>query len=309
MVLTLLTLACALRLDPVDPGDKPEDGGGTDETGEPDDSGPVDTSPPLPCDVPEVEPNNPISAAQDLPMEKWACGTFSTGDIVEVFKFDNEEGGWLRVWGRAFEIGSVADILLSVASDDGLYGASRLSNPDSTDADMVFFVDRDYTFYATLAEQYGRSGDAYRWEMMASMVKEPVEFDSTEAADNNSASTAGTVTFGDRVFGRIDSTTDVDWFAFDLPEGRTDLLIDVDAWYFGSPADTRIELFKPDGESFRESGSRADSPEGYDLDPYLSASVTEGGRWTVKIFPEPKSETGAGGGGRAYWYVLKIQEQ
>jgi len=282
------------------------DGGAADDTGTPPDTGDGGGSTDdQPCDVPEVEPNSPIADAMVIPMEQWACGTFSdASDLSEVLFFQNTEPGWIRVWSRAFDIGSLADLTLTLSSDEGTFAASRLSNPDSTDAEIIFPIEGLYGFYATLNEQYSRSGKAYYWELMGSMVKAPVEWTSTESASNDSRTTADPVADGDRIYGLMDSTIDYDWYSLEVPEGRTDIVLDIDAWFYGSPADTRIELYKPDGTLFRSNS--ASNREGfYDLDPYLSTSLTEPGVWTFKVMPEI-AENGSGGGGRAFWYVLDV---
>lgn len=309
--LIALMAACnpssCVQVDVVDPyqDGATEDGGSTtDDTG---DTGPIDTGPPPPCDVPEVEPNNPYAEAQDLPMEQWACGNFDDEDDgAEIFLFENEEAGWLRVWARAFEIGSLADITLAISSNDGPYGASRLSNPDSTDAMIVFPVDDDYEFYATLSEHYGRSGDAYTWELMASEVKAPIEWNGEESEDNDTSADANPIQHGDRIFGKMNTATDYDWYYLELEEGRSDIILNIEAWFYGSPADTRVELYKPSGSLYR-ADSYSNEGGAYNLDPYLTASPTEGGIWTVKILPEVDSEGNSeGGGGSAFWYVLDV---
>lgn len=307
--LLLLASACSIRPSTVDPGDKPstDDGGSAVDSGTVD-TGPVDTGPPLPCDLPETEPNSPYSSAMELPMEVWACGSFDdSSDSAEILFFENDEPGWIRVWARAFEIGSLADITLTLSSSDGPYGASKLSNPDSTDVTMVFPVDDEYGFYVTLAENYGRYGESYRWELMASEVKAPVEYTTQETESNDTMATANPIAHGDRIFARMDSTIDIDWFALTLPEGRSDVSLDIEAWYHGSPADTRVELYKPDGSYFAADSYNNESGA-YDLDPWMQVSPTEGGTWYVKVFPEASSEGGgSAGGGEAFWYVMDVQ--
>ncbi|MCK6506422.1 hypothetical protein L6R53_24120 [Myxococcota bacterium] len=310
--LLLLLSACnpsaCIEVTPVDPS---QDGGAADDTGPPPDdtgdTGPIDTGPAAACDVPEVEPNHPYDNAQALPMEQWACGAFGEEDDgAEIFLFENEEPGWLRIWARAYEIGSLADITLSVTSTESPYAASRLSNPDSTDVMIVFPVDDEVELYATLNEQYGRGGEAYGWNLMASQVKAPLEWTVEEQASNDSAASAQVVVDGDRVFGKMNSTTDYDWYALELPEGRSDIVVDIEAWKYGSPADIRLEFYRPDGT--RYTWDSHTSEEGaYDLDPKLTPSVTYGGTWTVKVMPEVDDQGSLeGGGGAAYWYVMDV---
>ncbi|RME24696.1 MAG: hypothetical protein D6798_10620 [Deltaproteobacteria bacterium] len=307
MVISLLLLLAACNPTAcveVPVGDPTQDGDGSavGDSGGPDDSGPVDTGPPPPCDVPEVEPNSPYSNAQDLPMEQWACGVFSDpDDLTEIFYFENDRAGWLRVWGRAFEIGSLADLTLTVAATDGPYAATRLGNPTSTDTDLIFPVDDDYGFYVTLSETYTRSGDSYRWELMASEVKAPVKWTSEEGSDNDSATRAEPITSGDRRLAFMNSTTDIDWYAIELPEGGAPVTIDVDAWYYGSPADVRAEFYEPDATTLFRAASGSTTNGANDLDPHLEPSPTEGGTWYVKVIPDS-----SGGGGAAYWYVIEV---
>lgn len=307
LALLLLTIACTLRPGVGDPGDKPDADGNTstDDTGT-EDTGPVDTGPPLPCDVPEVEPNNPYSEAQELPLEQWACGSFGdSSDAAEIFYFENTEPGWIRTWARAFEIGSLADVMLTLSSNDGPYGASRLDNADSTDVMMVIPVDDEYGFYATLNESFGLSGDEYRWEFMASEVKAPVEWSVVEDDDNDTMDDAMPVADGDRVFAKMNTSADIDWYRIELPEGRVDLTLDIDGWQYGSPADTTLFFYRSDGTKYGHSyGNSGASSGGTNADPKYDASPTSGGTWYIKIFPDVDDVGGSGGA--AYWYVLDV---
>lgn len=305
----LLFLACnrmaCVDFNPVDPGDDPT-GTDTSEPTDTGDSGGTEPTPGLPCDVPEHEPNSPYAKANVLPLEVWACGTFAKGDVSEIFYTETVEDGWLRVWSRAFEIGSLADLTLAISSSDGPYGASKIQNPDSTDATLVFPIEDTPSFYITLSEHFGRSGDPYSWELMVSSVKAPVEWTSGEVGSNDTRATAEPITSGDRRFSRIDSATDYDWYSFELGEGTHDLTLDIDAWFFGSPVDVELELYAPDG-TLEKSDSSSNEEGYYNLDPYLTATVTEAGLWTLRVQPETNDEGySLGGGGSAFWYVLDV---
>lgn len=305
----LLFLACnrmaCIEINPVDPTDDPT-GTDTNEPTDTGDGGGTEPTPGLPCAVPEVEPNSPYDLAQDLPMEVWACGTFAKGDVSEIFYTETTEPGWLRIWSRAFEIGSLADLTLAISSSDGPYGASKIQNPDSTDATLVFPIEDTLSFYITLSEHFGRSGDPYAWELMVSSVKAPVEWTSTELGNNDTRATAELIEAGDRRFARIDSATDYDWYTFELGEGTHDLVLDIDAWFFGSPADVELELYAPDGSLERTDSSSNESGY-YNLDPFMTTTVTEAGTWTLRVQPESDSEGySMGGGGTAFWYVLDV---
>ncbi len=284
------------------------DGGSQGDTAEPQDSGPIDTGPPLPCDIPEEEPNSPYGNAHEIPMEHWACGTFSDAeDISEIFYFENDRAGWLRIWTRAFEIGSLADMVLSVSSSDGPYGGSRLSNPYNTDASMVFPVDDDYGFYVTLSENFTRYGDSYRWEFMASMVKEPLEWTrDADQGDNDSIGRAEPIASGERLFAYMETSSDIDWFAFEVPTDDAYITLDIDAWFYGSPSDVQIALYKPDG-TYQEGDSASNHDGAHDLDPLLSTHLTEAGTWYAKVSPQVADANNSdGGGGAAFWYVLEL---
>ena len=50
-------------------------------------------------------------------MGSWACGVIDRAGDGEFFEVTTIEDGWIRVWTRAAEIGSTADITLAVTGD------------------------------------------------------------------------------------------------------------------------------------------------------------------------------------------------
>ncbi len=310
MTLTpLLLLACnrmaCVEIDPVDPTDDTDPIDTSEPTDSGDGGGGTEPTPGLPCDQPEREPNNPYSNAQALPMEQWACGTFDKGDLSEIFLVQTTEIGWVRVWSRAYAVGSLADLTLALSSSDGPYGASKLQDPESTDATIVFPIDETPSLYITLSEHYGRTGDAYFWELMVSSVKAPTEWTSQEGSSNDTRATAEPITSGDRRFGRIDSATDYDWYSLEVGEGVHDVTIDIDAFQYDSPADVMVELYDPSGTYYRKDSSSNESGT-YNADPLLSATLTTAGTWTFKVQPETDSSgSSLAGGGKAFWYVVE----
>jgi len=268
-----------------------------------------DGGPPPPCSVPEEEPNNSIGQAQDLPLGEWACGFMDTSGDTEVFTSDVVEDGWLRVWVRAADIGSTSDVALVVQSqmlDE--YGevlelrASSERIPGSTDALVIVPVKADTTWTFQIVDEVPSFSPTHEWELTANMTKDPTDCSAFEIEDfgantNNAITTPELVSPGDRICGTIDSSTDQDFFVLDLPEGKSSIRAQVIAWNAGSPVDTDLALYTPEGdlEVFKSVGEY-----GSDIDPILRHTTSEGGPWSLRVRPQA-------GGGRLHWYMLDLQ--
>jgi hypothetical protein len=268
------------------------------------DTGPVDTGPPPLCDWPEEEPNSTLGQAQSLPMETWACGTLETAGDFDIFRFNLENAGWVKVWVRGQDLGTSSN--LQVTLDDASYDYTTLvtSSPGSLDPKLTFPVEEANTFYVTIADQFYGYGEDYIWQLMASEAKAPVLWTGSESEPNDGIQDGQLIASGDRIFGLIDAGSDADWFLFELPEGvESTITARIEAWNYGSPINARLILY--DATASRLASSSI-GESAYDLDPILTYSVTsdateDGTLWGIKVSPRDGS-----GGGLAYWYVLDL---
>lgn len=261
-----------------------------DDTGE---------GPPPPCDVPEVEPNDTRSEAQELPMEAWACGTIATQNDADVFRFEVPEAGWLKVWARGADIGSNADLQLVLAdSDDRITGYS-VHQPNSTDPLLIVPVDEPLSLYAAVSDQFSGYGDDEIWRLIASMTKPPVSWNAEEAegldvGDNDTLATGESVESGDRVLGTVASGDDRDWYLVSLPAGiKATIEAKIEAFDYGSPLHAHIYIYDPDGNKKKGKQDATGDPE-------LSYSTSDGGDWAVLV------KSASGSGSPLYWYVLDL---
>jgi len=273
---------------------------------EEEDSGDEPLPPPSACANNELEPNGDISDAQDLPLEEWMCGIFGEPVDNDYFSFEIEEESWLRVWVRATELGSFANpraFLLD--EDDGNFSASFEDSYLSADIDRTFKLDRGRELSIALLEQElgtDQYGPDYEWRMRVSVVKSPVTWNTEEPVDedgedsNDNSATPDIVMDGDRVFGRVEKTGN-DWYALDLTDERTEVVVQTDAWIHGSPLNPEIEVEGPDGETIDYSNTH---DSGYNFDAKVSFTAQEAGRYLIRL--------GAvdGFGGLPYWYVLDV---
>jgi len=277
------------------PSDEPIDTSETEDTGE-------ENFDPPPCPVMELEPNGTFEEAQYIPMETWFCGDFHETADLDVFEFDFPEEGWLKVWVRAQDLGSTADVLVSITH--GSDTALSTFFGESTDPVLVVPVKEGMTISAAVQEQYNGFGDNHFWETMFSQIKVPVEYNLLEIDENNNGMVNGqAIASGDRVLGIIDSNYDRDWYHLELPEGTHDITLSIEANQHGSPIDAMIYLYPPEVledpdvgyVKYRNHGLNPNS-----TDPYLTYTADRGGVWGVQI------KTFNSSGSDFYWYLLNV---
>lgn len=281
------------------PSDNPDDPTDTakEDTAE-EDTAEEDTGPAPPCAVPEVEPNNTLGAAQDLPLEEWACGVLTTKGDFDYFRFTTEKAGWVKVWVRGQDIGSSSDLQLALTDPADDYSFVSTTSPDSLDPLVLFYADRPGTFYVNVADQYYGYGDDYIWEMIASAAKEPLVWSDEELEPNDILADATPVVSGDTYFGIVSSGSDNDWFTLSLPEGESTITARILAWEYGSPLLSRLRLYDPSTEKVLDISQGNDVSE---ADVMLTHKTSTSGPWGLLV----TSRTNSGGSG-AYWYVLEI---
>jgi hypothetical protein len=295
---------------PGNPGDDGNDDGNTNtETG--DSGGDTGTPPPPPpCTFPEVEPNNTLGEAFEITAEAWACGTLlSDGEDmgVDFVTFTVAEDGWLSLWGRGEDVGSFSDLSMSawvyseVGGDDL---AIAYSSPGSSDPRLTIPVHAGDVIKASIRDQNGGTGEQYIWELLGTMEKyDPLdctlEEDETAGGVTNNdvvARANQTLANGDTLCGVTGTSDNGDVYRIEIPEGRTDVVLEVIAWQLGSPADITITLYDPTGETV---SSEAYGELSTDLDPTLERTILEPGVWFVEIESPPAV-------GDLYWYGLKV---
>ena len=287
--------------DNAQPANEPDN---TDDTGA--DTGDSGFEPP-PCPIMEIEPNDSYAEGQLVVLEKWICG-----DFYKEFDLDNygfvypEEDGWLKLWARGQDIGSLSDLLITVNQD--LNTAVSFAQMDSTDPLMIIPVTNADVIFATLQDQYGGYGENNFYEFLISQVKAPVEWNTEEQDDfgsNNSPAGANPIEDGTRLFGRTATNTDTDWYKFSTQAGvSTTIELSITAFQEGSPLDAIIYLYPEGAFSSSSTPYVAVRNNGTDvannLDPILRYTTSQGGEWAVLI------KNNASGGSDFHWYVLDV---
>jgi len=273
---------------------------------DPEDSGVYEPPPPSACTYDEVEPNGLITDPQVLPLEVWMCGIFGESEDNDYFVFDVEEESWIRIWVRAEGLGSFANPRAFFHEATGSsFSADFRDGYLSADFDHTIKLDTARTLKIALLEQEDgdvQFGPDYYWRLRVSVVKAPVEWTSEEPVDedgndfNNSSASPDILVGGDRVFGRLERAAN-DWYAIDIGEERTEVVVQTDAWIHGSPLDPRLTVTAPDGSVVGVAYSH-DNPN--NRDAKVAFTALEAGRYLIKLdtaVPE--------GDGRPYWYVLE----
>ncbi len=321
-VFMLLGLSCKACLGCITPSIPHDDDDGDDsstvdsaETG--DSTPPIDTSPEPECVFEEVEPNNysPGSGGDPpnvIAMEQWACGDITgLGDTDHLQVTAEGAVDWIRFDVVAAAQGSSLDANLLVPDD--VYGAAI----DDSDVNSVFTEDSNdpvlcfplastpHTFDLVLADADWLAGeDDYHWKLRARSVKAPVSWtlEEEEVNDPGLGGTPQKLASGDRVFGYLPTSIDVDAYTFDVPlvdELHTvRVTIDIDANRYGSPALTHFTVADPTGEIIHANDDHDEF--GRKGDSYYELKEAVPG--TYEVFVNLREGTGS----ESFWYVLGI---
>ena len=282
-----------------------------------------DAPPPPPCDFPEEEPNNTPSDADAIETGLWACGVLAADaetsgggtSATDFVVFTVPETGWIEMWARGQDIGSYADLQMTITfnrdSDAAVVGPKKHS-PGSMDPRIALPVQAgDVIDVGISAENYAGT-DQQLWEFLASLLKDPpVYWNTLEDEDvedpgvNDTLALASqTLVDGTQVYGYlgIDDVADIYWI--DVPAGTWTVEADVEAYDSGSPLDSKLSLMRPDSTD----------PSGYDVavsnnngreadlapDPKVTYEVEGPATWAVKV-----SNAGTFSS-RFHWYVLGV---
>lgn len=291
---------------PEGPKDEPvDDTGDSDEPPLTDTDTDGDTDVEAPCPLPEVEPNDTPEAAQALPTEVRACGSFQSEADPDRWRFVTTELAWLAVDVAAHAIGSHADVVLLLESDDADLAMAIGGWMDQPDVRLRVPV-RAGTFDAVVRQAVGAgvqrgSGPDWFYELRASTTKPPVEHevaeDPTVAEGEVQAWVDGpTGPTGLTVLGGFGVAGDTDGYAVTVPEGRHRVRLEVVAHAVGSPSDVALRVTDADGALVQLAtvGSL-----GWEPDAATELHTTEAVAWRVEVIEEH------GRGGAGWWYALR----
>lgn len=276
----------------------------------PSDSPPVETDPPEvdtaplpPCAVPEVEPNDSPDAATVLPTDARGCGGFGTRNDADRWRFTLAEEAWLGVRIDAFTLGSLADVQLTLTSDDADVVLGAFDMPELPDIDLRFPA-QPGTYDAVVLQERGvgknpGEGDDFFYEILATSTKPPFDWDVDE--DPDAATQALTLLPGrsQTVFGGFQASSDSDTFSFTVPNGTQVLSLAGLARNLGSSADIAVEVIDVDGTSL---GIFRRGPLPVDPDPVGEVYLTSPGTATVEVTKEGDPLQA----GAEYWYGLSL---
>ena len=257
----------------------------------------ADTAPPPPCATPEIEPNNAEVDAVPLVLEQRACGAIDAPFDVDYFSFELDDDGWILVELEGDD-GSIADMSLFLGNDDWV--VIKHNNVESTDATVVFQAPAG-PYFVSANEEYFRGGERYTYRLLVSEAKAPVTWNTTEIEPNDSNLESSILGDSDAIFGTMDGNgalEDFDWYRIGIPDGKTDLHIDVDAYDFGSGANLTAIVWSEDLQVLKTIEGGAVAGTQPDPDGIYSSPGDE--IVYVQILEESANEGPAG------WYVLNI---
>lgn len=297
--MALLLSGCHCR--PSLPGDSSD----TEDEPPPEDQETADTSPPLPCPVPEAEPNDAFNDANVLPLEQWACGAFDDPGDFDVWSFDLPVVSWLGVTVKAESLGSYANAVLVLTAEDGSAADIRIGH-ETKDPRLLFPASAG-GYLALLSESNIQGAtDLYFYELLATQAKAPLGWSVEELEDNGTYTSAQFVSHEDVLMAGFESSSDNDWFAIAVPSGKHTLRVDVDAFEYGSAADLGLFLYSSDLEPLPEGCAQTTGcgfyhgEQGWELDPVLEYSSTGDEEIYIRV------DEAFDRGGDPYWYILNI---
>ena len=263
-----------------------------------------DTGPEPPCAQPEEEPNGIVSEANEIELERWACGTFTEGLDLDYYRFEVETTDWIKVVVNAASMGSAADPMLYLESDEE--DSFDINNSeDSTDPWVLFPLWEADGWTAMLMDSFGGSGEDYFYEMLVSIAKPPVIWNAEESEEeggpdegprNDMLSQAMDLEEGMVVFGRTGHSKDLDWYRIVTPAGKAQTTVRVQAFQHGSPLNSKLLLYDIDGNEIDKVTSGETS---YDRDPVMIRTTESSEEWYVVVRSE-------GSEGLAHWYVIDV---
>jgi hypothetical protein len=294
----------------VQPAD-PDDSVDTEDPPEETDSAARDTAPEPPCPVPEQEPNNALAEAGVLPMERVGCGLFDSTADADFWRFTLTEQAWLGVDVRAFRLGSLADVSLTLSSPEAGVSAGIWYWRDLPDV-HVRFPSPPATYDAIIRQAVGEQGsqgegERFFYEVLATSTKPPLNWDLDEGPNESRVAAqpvaAGPTRSGEGVIapvvvlGTVSAPTDQDWYAITLPSGRHRVVVEVRAHDLGSMGDFALELY--DGAGGRRALTAA-GRLGWEQDPWLEYRALVADTLTVRVVEENNQS------GRPFWYALAV---
>lgn len=264
-----------------------------------------DSGPEPPCQQPEVEPNNSFDEANELSMERQACGEFQTVVDADFWTFTLTEPAWLGVEVDAFRLGSEADVSVAISSAET--GVSAGINYYHGTPDVFVHFPSPPGTYDVLVRQtvgaFGGQGEGPRffYELIATSSKPPLDWQLDEAANESleaampvlSAASPAPV----RVFATLSTLADQDWFRVDVPAGRHRLQARVLAHEYGSMGNFMIERYRTSGQL---AARATDGQIGWEADPWMEVRTVAAETMLFRVIEE------AGSYGLPMWYVLEL---
>ncbi|MCP4807833.1 MAG: hypothetical protein GY884_21020 [Proteobacteria bacterium] len=268
------------------------------------DSEPDDTAPPPPCEQPEVEPNNNGGDATPIVLEKLACGEFTAGLDLDFYTAETTGSGWFEIDVDAGDMGSAANVLLSISNEDEDLKATQQASATSADPRMVVPLPAADTWTLILNEETAQGGESgYDYEFRFSQTKDPVTWDLVEDAGHGSWDAAQELDVGTTLFGTIEDVAERDWYVIHTPADKVDLSIEIVAHREGSPLDARFQIWMAEDGELKETpeASAYTHPTEPGADPALTKSAHDE-TWYLMVRYQD------GGTGPLYWYTLTLEE-
>lgn len=278
-----------------------DDDGGTAGTDAPKETGETGDPVEKPCDNPELEPNNAQGESSVLPMEVESCGTFGAPGDFDFWSFETTMSSWIAVRLRTESLGSYADPAMTLSSDQG--DAAQVAFGLQTRDRQLIFPAKAAKFSLLLTEEQsqGAEDDRYAYELIASVVKPPINQTANEVEPNDGKAQANLILDGSLTWGVLQKSSDSDWYRIEVPAGKHQVSVVVRGFALGSAADTVMFLYTEDLEPIPSGCSDcgyADGPQGWEPDPTLSYASIGDETLYLRVSEEFNR------GGTPFWYVL-----
>lgn len=167
----------------------------------------------------ESEPNDTINSANPIAdNQKIYEGKLDTADDVDIYKIDLTNPSLITALVRPLPVSNSGWIRATIIDSKGTVFISRVINSDSTHFINVSVVAHDIGTYYLKIEKYGDypilTGD---YEIILQIKNNPLGSGLRELEPNDSMADANKYSLQDSVIGQLSSTTDKDYFAYNLP--------------------------------------------------------------------------------------------
>ena len=261
----------------------------------------------------EVEPNNDIGHANDIPHAYWfashVSGVINPRYDADLFRFYGLRGDALAISVAAERYGSGLDSVVQLLDEDGNVLAEN-DDPFESDLDsfLTYTLPYEGDYYVRISDFDDQHGAADHWYEMFFWARARTDdfnttpYDAGSEEPNNTRATAYPVRYGDTLpFARIDYDGDVDYYKFDGKKGD-DVRISIETTGLYGTVESQLALYNSAGALLASCGAANWGPGNTNC--MLQKVLPKDGVYTVKV----SDAHNKGGLIKRYWLQVGFYE-